>query len=272
MIAAPGLRTAVTVCTVFAALAAVSRAHAAVPIYGVVVVNTYPHDPSAFTEGLLYQNGFLYESTGLEGHSSIRKTKLETGKVVQQYDLDPRYFGEGIVIWQNQLIELTYKSEIGFVYDRDSFRKLSEFHYKGEGWALTQDGSHIIMSDGTSDLRVLDPLTLQEIRRIHVTCDGRPVQYVNELEWVNGELYANIWQTNAIARINPETGAVVGLIDATSLAVRTAAAGRDVDVLNGIAYDAKADRLFVTGKLWPTLYQITLSLRSPASDVCKALP
>jgi glutamine cyclotransferase len=246
-------------------------AAAAVPEYSVTVLNTYPHDPQAFTEGLLYADGFLYESTGLERHSSIRKVRLETGEVVQQRDVDPRYFGEGIVIWKNRLIELTYTSEIGFVYDLRTFAPVSSFHYTGEGWALTQDGTHLFMSDGTSDLRVLDPDSLKETSRIHVTCDGRPVRAVNELEWVSGEIYANIWQTNVIARIDPATGHVVGLLDLSDLAAQVGA-GRSVDVMNGIAYDAKGKRLFVTGKFWPSLYQIAASPRQQAKGLCATLP
>jgi len=251
---------------------AFSPARAAVPEYGVVVQKTYPHDPYAFTEGLLYQNGFLYESTGLEGHSSIRKVRLTTGQVLQEHDLDPKYFGEGIVIWNNRLIGLTYTTEIGFVYDITTFRQISDFHYKGEGWALTKDSTHLFMSDGTSDLRVLDPATLNQTGSIHVTCDGRSMGNINELEWVKGEIYANIWKTPLIARIDPRTGAVVGLIDASALVARAAEGGRRIDVLNGIAYDAAADRLFVTGKLWPSLYQIRLSARPGGTDLCATIP
>ncbi|MDR3529100.1 MAG: glutaminyl-peptide cyclotransferase [Rhodopila sp.] len=263
-------RTAALVIIAVAATA-LARVHAAVPEYNAVIVKTYPHDPRAFTEGLLYYGGFLYESTGRNGQSSIRKVMLETGSVVQQRDIDPKYFGEGIVNWKDRLIELTWKSEIGFVYDLATFKPLSDFHYTGEGWALTQDGSHLIMSDGTSDLRILEPDSLREIRRIHVTCDGHSIQNINELEWVKGEIYANIWWTSLIVRINPATGEVVGVIDLTDVAA-LAAKGGVVNVLNGIAYDAAGDRLFVTGKLWPTLYQITLSRRPGGNDPCGELP
>jgi glutaminyl-peptide cyclotransferase len=261
-----------TAAVALVAIAALSPVRAAVPEYGLTVVKTYPHDPGAFTEGLLYQNGFLYESTGLEGRSSIRREKLETGQVLQEYDLDPKYFGEGIVIWNTKLIGLTYTTEIGFIYDLDTFKPLSDFHYKGEGWALTKDESRLYMSDGTSDLRVLDPETLNQTDSIHVTCDGHPVANLNELEWVKGEIYANIWKTPLIARINPSTGAVVGLIDASSLVARAGKGGRTIDVLNGIAYDAKANRLFVTGKLWPTLFQIKLTHRRHGKDLCETIP
>jgi len=249
-----------------------AQARAAVPEYVPVIVKSYPHDPAAFTEGLLYQDGFLYESTGLNGQSSIRRVLLQTGTVVQQHDLDAKYFGEGIVIWKDRVIGLTYTTEIGFVYDLGSFNPISDFHYTGEGWGLTRDSSHVFMSDGTSDVRILDPDTLAESGRIHVTCDGRPIRNINELEWVNGEIYANIWQTNVIVRINPATGQVGGLLDVSNLAALAAAGGRVVDVPNGIAYDAAGDRLFVTGKLWPALYQITLSPRPNAEQLCRTLP
>jgi len=246
-------------------------AKAAVPEYDITVLKTYPHDPGAFTEGLLYKDGFLYESTGLERHSSIRKVRLQTGKVVQQRDLDPRYFGEGIVIWNNRLIELTYKSEIGFIYDLRTFAPISSFHYAGEGWALTQDGTHLFMSDGSSDLRVLDPDSLQQTGHIQVTCDGHPVRFLNELEWVDGEIYANIWLSSIIARIDPATGQVVGLLDLSALAARVGV-GRTVDVLNGIAYDARGKQLFVTGKFWPSVYQIRQTRRQAVKGLCSALP
>jgi glutaminyl-peptide cyclotransferase len=236
----------------------VGQAYAAVPEYTPVVVKTYPHDPQAFTEGLFYLNGFLYESTGRNGQSSVRKVVLDTGEVVQQHAIDPKYFGEGIVNWQDRLVELTWQSEIGFVYDLGTFKPLSDFHYTGEGWGLTRDNSHVYMSDGTSDVRILNPDTMAESGRIHVTCDGRPIKNINEIEWVKGEIYANIWLTTVIVRINPATGVVTGLIDGSSL-LDLARKTQDVDVLNGIAYDAAADRLFVTGKLWPTLYLARIS-------------
>nr|WP_294525874.1 glutaminyl-peptide cyclotransferase [uncultured Rhodopila sp.] len=269
--------TARTITTAAALVAGIAAAlphpvRAAVPEYSFTVVKTYPHDPAAFTEGLLFQNGFLYESTGLEGRSSIRREKLETGKVLQEYDLDPKYFGEGIVIWNAKLIGLTYTTQIGFVYDAETFKPLSDFHYKGEGWALTKDDTRLYMSDGTSDLRILNPETLDQIGSIHVTCDGRPVQNINELEWVKGEIFANIWKIPLIARIDPKTGAVTGLIDGSRLFALAASKGRTIDVLNGIAYDAAADRLFVTGKLWPKLFQIRLSRRPGGKDLCSTIP
>jgi glutaminyl-peptide cyclotransferase len=225
------------------------------------VVHTYPHDAKAFTEGLFYFDGFLYESTGLEGQSSIRKVKLETGEVVQKRDLSGSYFGEGIVNWKDRLLELTWRGELGFIYDLKTFRPRGQFHYTGEGWALTQDGSRIIMDDGSPQIRFWDPETLRETGRITVTDGAQPVRNLNELEWVKGEIYANIWGTNRIARINPTTGRVASWIDMTGLLEPS---GPTVDydaVLNGIAYDSKADRLFVTGKHWPKLFEIRLVRR-----------
>ncbi len=246
-------------------------AYAAVPEYTAVIVDTFPHDPGAFTEGLLYRNGLLYESTGRNGQSSIREVVLRTGVVLRQRDLDPQYYGEGIVAWKNRLIQLTWKNETGFVYDLNTFAVRSTFHYSGQGWALTSDGSHLIMSDGTGDLRILDPGTLSERSRVHVTCEGRTVGNLNELEWVKGEVYANIWRTNVIARIDLSTGNITGLIDLTDIAPPVDQPSGE-NVLNGIAYDPAADRLFVTGKLWPNLYQIRLSHRSVGKNLCQSLP
>ena len=238
------------------ACAAVARA--GIPQYTVDVVHTYPHDPTAFTEGLFYLNGFLYESTGLEQHSTIRKVRLESGQVIQKIDIPAQYFGEGIVNWNNQLISLTWKSEVGFVFDLGSFKQQKQFHYEGEGWALTQDGNQIIMSDGTPELRFLNPSTLKETNRITVTLAGKPLRNVNELEWVKGEIYANLWQTNWIVRIDPHSGAVVGIINLAGLLRPSDLVPGQTDVLNGIAYDAAGDRLFVTGKNWPKLFEIRL--------------
>ncbi|KQY30884.1 glutamine cyclotransferase [Caulobacter sp. Root487D2Y] len=235
-------------------LAHVAQAHAATPVYGYEVVRTYPHDPNAFTEGLFLRDGFLYESTGLEGASSIRKIVLETGGVENERSISSQYFGEGIVDWKDRLIELTWKHQIGFVYGLDDFEARGEFSYEGEGWALTRDDKRLIMSDGTSRLRFLDPETLKETGGITVTDEGRPVDQLNELEWVKGEILANIWKSDRIARIDPASGKVTGWIDLTGLLPLEDRAR--TDVLNGIAYDAKADRLIVTGKLWPRMYEI----------------
>ena len=253
----------VTIAMATYACAPVSQA--GVPEYTYEVVHSYPHDRTAFTEGLFYLDGFLYESTGIEGASSVRKVRLETGEVVQRHDLPSAYFGEGIIHWKDRLIQLTYKTEVGFVYNLSTFATERRFEYPGEGWAMTQDGKNIFMSDGTAQIRIWDPETLQELRRITVTDQGQPVPNVNELEWVKGEIYANIWETDRIARIDPATGRVVGWIDlAGLLSPNERLAGPEgTDVLNGIAYDAKGNRLFVTGKRWPKLFEIRLVRRSP---------
>jgi glutaminyl-peptide cyclotransferase len=236
---------------------------AASPIYGYQVVASYPHDTGAFTEGLLYLDGALYESTGMEGASSIRKVELATGKVLQQRDVPQPYFGEGIVVWKDRLISLTWKHNKGFVRDLATFEPKSEFAYPGEGWALTQDGQRIIMSDGTTQLRFLDPETLKETGRIRITHMGQGVANLNELEFIKGEVWANVWMTNWILRIDPASGKVVGRIDLTALLksedIAAANPEQPPDVLNGIAYDATGDRIFVTGKNWPKVYEIRLT-------------
>jgi glutamine cyclotransferase len=219
------------------------------------LVKTYPHDSSAFTEGLFFHDGALYESTGLEGQSDIRKVRLKDGKILQKTALDPQYFGEGIVNWNDRLVSLTWRHRLGFVWTLADFAPVADFRYEGEGWGLTQDGRHIIMSDGSAQIRFLDPDTLAETRRITVTWNGRPVDRLNELEWVKGEIYANIWYDSHIARIDPATGAVIDWIDIAPLVKASGAKGQEA-VANGIAYDADKDRLFVTGKLWPKLFEI----------------
>jgi len=231
---------------------------ATAPVGGYTVVKAYPHDANAFTEGLFYRDGFMFESTGLKDRSFIRKWNLETGFSEQERLLDSRYFGEGIVDWKNRLYELTWTDEIGFIYDIDTFEKIGEFSYSGEGWALTRDDKRLIMSDGTSFIRFLDPETLKETGRIEVTDHGVPVRNLNELEYVKGELLANVWQTTRIARINLATGEVTAWIELAGLLKEAGVPGQRDDVLNGIAYDAAKDRLFVTGKLWPKLFEIKL--------------
>ena len=231
---------------------------AAAPVYGYEVVHAYPHDARAFTEGLFYKDGYLYESTGIEGHSSVRKVDLETGAVLRMSTLPPQLFGEGIVDWGGDLVMLTWKNHVGFVADLASFALLRQFPIEGEGWALTRNDSEIFMSDGSASLRVLDPKTLAVKRKIAVTDDGKPIDQLNELEWVKGEIYANIWQTDRIARIDPATGHVTGWIDLGGLLQSQGPVDGRPDVLNGIAYDAKGQRLFVTGKLWPWLFEIRL--------------
>ena len=257
------MRTLIVVAAL-AACACGPASQAGVPEYGYDVVHIYPHDRTAFTEGLFYLDGFLYESTGLNSHSFVRKVKLETGEVVQQYQLPDEYFGEGIVKWKDKLYQLTYTTEVGFIYDFATFSKKAEFHYPGQGWAFTTDGKRIYMDGSRTvdaavsspEIRIWDPETLTETGVIKVTDEGQPVENLNELEWVKGEIFANIWQTSRIARIDPKTGKVVGWIDLGGLL--SPSDSQDVDVMNGIAYDAEHDRLFVTGKYWPKLFEIKL--------------
>ncbi|MBB4126017.1 glutaminyl-peptide cyclotransferase [Xanthomonas translucens] len=232
----------------------------AIPVQGYTVVKTYPHDTGAFTEGLFYLHGYLYESTGELGHSGVRKVELDSGRVLQQIETPPPYYGEGIVAWHDRLIQLTWRNQQGFVYDLSTLALKTSFAYPGEGWALTSDGSSLYMSDGTAKIRRLDPQTLRQVGSIRVTARGKPLDDLNELEWVNGDLLANVWLTSRIARIDPASGKVIAWIDLQTL-VPPAETLTDPsnDVLNGIAYDAEHDRLFVTGKRWPTLYEIRLA-------------
>jgi glutaminyl-peptide cyclotransferase len=226
------------------------------PMWGFQIQHVYPHDPKAFTQGLQYLDGVMYEGTGQVGQSSIRKVDLPTGNVLKKRDVPAPHFGEGITVWKSSIIELTWQTNVAFVYDKTTFEPLRTFKYAGEGWGLTHDGSNLVMSDGSDELRVLDPVTFAERRRIAVTAAGAPLRNLNELEFVKGEILANVWQTEYIARINPTSGKVVGYIDLHGLL--TPAERASTDVLNGIAYDAKGDRLFVTGKWWPKLFEIKL--------------
>ena len=221
--------------------------------YTYEIMNTYPHDASSFTEGLVFDNGFLYESTGIYGSSTLRRVQLETGQILLVHALQNQFFGEGITILDNRIVQLTWQSHVGFVYDKNTFDVLQEFNYSTEGWGITTDGSRLIMSDGTANLYFLNPLTFERIGQVQVH-DSGPVTNLNELEYVNGKVYANVWKTQTIAIINPEDGQVQGWIDLTGLP--GAKNGNPESVLNGIAYDSKQDRLFVTGKMWPWLYEI----------------
>ncbi|MEY4932284.1 MAG: hypothetical protein RLZZ403_604 [Pseudomonadota bacterium] len=232
-------------------------------VAGYQVIKTYPHDPAAFTQGLVYVDGALYESTGLNGQSSVRQVKLETGKVLQKQAVDPAHFAEGLAEWNGKLIQLTWRSGIGFIYDRSTLRLKGTFNFSGEGWGLTHDGNRLILSDGTATLRFLNPDSFREIGRVVVRDRGNPVQDLNELEFVKGEVYANVWHSNRIARISPATGEVLGWIDLSGLIPQRMLPHAEA-VLNGIAYDSANDRLFVTGKLWPKLFEIRLT---PATDV-----
>lgn len=222
------------------------------------VVQTYPHDPGAFTQGLVLDNGRLYESTGLQGQSTLREIELVTGKVLRRHDLSARFFGEGLTVYQGRIIQLTLKSNVGFVYDKNTFELLQTFSYPTEGWGITHDGQRLIMSDGTSTLRFLDPEIFAENGRIEVYDDNGPVARLNELEYIRGEIYANVWPTNYIVRIAPDTGQVLGRVDFTGL-LDPSSITHQVDVFNGIAYDPENDRLFVTGKFWPYLFEVKLT-------------
>jgi glutamine cyclotransferase len=233
-----------------------------IPVWGFRVVNTFPHDPTAFTQGLIYHNGFLYEGTGLFGQSSIRKVELETGRVLQRHALAPRYFGEGITLFQNRFFQLTWRNQEGFIYDMN-LNPVGSFTYQTEGWGLTHDGQRLIMSDGSAQLFFLNPRTLRPERTLTVRAGGQPVQRINELEFIQGRIWANVWMTHRIAIINPQSGSVEAWLDLTGLALLAQARNRNPDaVLNGIAYDAQNNRLFVTGKLWPFLFEIEV-VRNP---------
>jgi len=226
--------------------------------YTVRIVKTFPHDPKAFTEGLFYDHGFLYESTGRNGASFIRKVDLDTGKPVQSAKVANTYFGEGIVAWKGRILSLTWQTEKGFIWDQRSFKLKSSFSYVGEGWGMTHDAQSLIMSDGTSVLKFMDPDTLKVARQLMVTLNGQPLSQVNELEYVDGAVLANVWMTRDIVRIDPKSGVVNGVIDLSALPEESHPPGDRDAVANGIAYDPDGKRLFVTGKLWPHLYQVEL--------------
>jgi glutaminyl-peptide cyclotransferase len=230
-----------------------------ISVYGYKIINTYPHDSSAFTQGLVYDNGVLYEGTGQYGHSTLRRVDLNTGRILKQTSLADTLFGEGVAIWKDSLIQLTWQSGLGLVYGKDNLTQISEFSYPTEGWGITSDGKRLIMSDGTNKLHFLDAETFVEQRQLSVTVDGVAVQGLNELEYIKGEIYANMWPTYWIVIISPDTGEVNGCVNLQGILQQiNCQDGHDVDVLNGIAYDASRDRLFVTGKLWPKLFEIQL--------------
>ncbi len=228
-----------------------------VPIFGYKIVNAFPHDATAFTQGLVFADGVLYEGTGLRGHSTLRRVVLETGEVLKARALPDRFFGEGITLFGERLIQLTWLSGVGFIYAKTTFEPLQIFTYPTQGWGITQDGRHLIMSDGSAALHFLDPVSLQETKRVVVRDGCGPVSKLNELEYVRGRIYANIWQVDHIAIIAPETGRVTGWIALEGL-LDTSDRNPSTGVLNGIAYDAENDRLFVTGKNWPKLFEIIL--------------
>lgn len=225
------------------------------PVYGYRVLASYPHDIKAFTEGLVYFNGYLYEGTGLNGKSSLRQQDLESGEVLRSVGLPQQYFGEGITILGGRVFQLTWQSHIGFVYDLN-FTPMQEFSYATEGWGLTHNGSHLIMSDGTSNLYFIDPASLAVVGQVQVRDGGNPVARLNELEYVDGEVWANVWQTDLVARISPESGKVLGWVNFTGLLTPTEGIG--ADVLNGIAFDHEGNRTLVTGKYWPKIFEVEL--------------
>jgi glutamine cyclotransferase len=219
------------------------------------IVLTYPHDPRAYTQGLIYIDGHLYESTGLNGRSSLRMEDLTSGRALQSDAVPQQYFAEGLAAWGSTLVQLTWQSHVAFVYDRFSFRLLRTLHYECDGWGLTADSNDLILSDGTAEIRFFDPATFREVRHIYVSDHGKPIDQLNELEYIHGQIYANVWHTDRIVRISPETGRVLGWINLSGL-LKPGEVSDPEAVLNGIAYDAAHDRLFVTGKLWPKLFEI----------------
>jgi len=227
------------------------------PTYGFEVVNSWPHDAEAFTQGLIFHDGALVESTGQYGESTLRRVDLKTGKVLKQVAVPPQFFGEGLTLFGGKLYQLTWQGKRGFVYDPATFEKKGEFKYDGEGWGLTHDGESLILSDGTNQLRFIDPQTFRVTRTVSVFDGGRPLRDLNELEYVRGEIYANIWHDDRIVRLDPRTGKVLGWIDLRGIIPRSELSDEEA-VLNGIAYDEAGDRLFVTGKLWPKLFEIKL--------------
>jgi Glutamine cyclotransferase len=236
-------------------LAAPISPSAITPRYTYKIINTYPHDRAAFTQGLIYQDECFYESTGLYGRSSLRKVDLKTGMVLKKHSLPSLFFAEGITLFGTKIIQLTWKSKMGFIYNKENFEVLQTFRYPTEGWGITNDGRRLIMSDGSSTLFFLDPETFREVDKIEVLDqDGAAVKGINELEYIKGEIFANIWPTTRVARISLETGKVTGWLDLAGIV----SLEKDADVLNGIAYDENNDRLFVTGKLWPKVFEIEI--------------
>ena len=228
-----------------------------IPVYTYFIVNSIPHDHNAYTQGLVYYDGYLYESTGRRGQSSLRKVDINNGAIIQYHDLPDQFFAEGITVFNSRIIQLTWQSYTGFVYDIQSLAVTEEFYYNNEGWGITQDGENLIMSDGSANLYFLDPETYAVDREIEVSDSEGPIINLNELEYIHGEIFANIFSSNRIVRIDPKNGNVVGWIDLSDMH-KLVEQNFAVDVLNGIAYDEENDRLFVTGKLWPRVYEIRL--------------
>lgn len=247
-----------------------AKTDASLPIYTYEIVNTFKHDSKAFTEGLFFYNGFLYESTGQEGKSDLRKVELESGKKVQEYKLPTDSFGEGATVLNGKIYQLTWREGRGFVYEADTFKLLKEFNYAGQGWGMTNDGKNIFMTDSTHVIRVVDPETFQTVKTLVVLReDGKPLMQINELEYIKGEIWANVWHSeepeilgkpNYIARIDPNSGKILGWIDLDGISPDDIARDSE-NTLNGIAYDAAKDRIFVTGKNWKNLFEIKVKPR-----------
>jgi len=240
-----------------APLTAQTAAPTAIRVEVTQIVKRYPHDPRAFTEGLFIDRGELFESTGELGRSSVRQVDLASGKVLRSAQIPPPQFGEGIVPWQGQILSLTWRDKVGYRWNRKTLKKLGSFTYQGEGWSLTSNGRELVMSDGTDTLRFIDPVKFTVKRTLKVTVQGKPLRMINELEWVDGQVYANIWQTDFAVKIDPVSGKVVGLIDLSALHQAAGTYGQD-QVANGIAWDAKARKLYFTGKEWPALFEVKL--------------
>lgn len=242
---------------------AVLAADPPITVETAIPVARFPHDPQAFTEGLFIEGGQLFESTGMVGRSSLRKVDLKSGKVLRKVTIPAPYFGEGIAPWQGQILSLTWQNGTGFRWDIKSLKKRGTFSYEGEGWSITNTGSELVMSDGSSVLRFVDPATFKTLRSLSVTVQGRPLKMLNELEWVDGQLLANVWMTDFVVRIDPQSGKVVGLIDVSLLHQQAGVAARE-QVPNGIAWDKAARKLYMTGKEWPVLYEVRLEPRKAA--------
>lgn len=237
---------------------AADEVRASIPFLEYEIVNVYPHSSQAFTQGLAYDGGFLYEGTGLYGRSTLSRLDLQTGLILQQTRLDSGLFGEGVALWGERIIQLTWRSGLGLVYGKDNFTRTESFRYDTEGWGLTADNESLIMSDGTDTLHILDPESYAETGQINVTCGGKPLTLLNELEYINGSIFANIWKTDRIAIISRQSGRVKGMINLQGILQTANVSSENVDVLNGIAYNAENDTLLVTGKLWPRLFEIRL--------------
>jgi glutaminyl-peptide cyclotransferase len=258
----PSLRCRMVAVALAACLLTASPSWAA-PILGYKVVAKFPHSTASYTEGFFYLDGLFYEGTGIEGHSALLAIEPQTGRIVQKRDLPPQYFGEGIIDWGPNVYQWTWQTHVGFVYDRFSLRPIRQFTYSGEGWGMTRTAREIITSDGSAILRFRDPVTFQETRHLVVKDGATEVDQLNELEFIKGEIYANIWHSDRIARISPRDGHVIAWIDFSGLLPADQMINQE-SVLNGIAYDPKGDRLFVTGKQWPAIFEVKVVPRTAA--------